>query len=573
MSLASGINAIDALVYNSWQPQAARTPVTLTYSFLDRAPSDAASEDGYGFAPMNGAQQQAAREAMAKWAAVAKIGFVEVAAGGNIQLGTNDQSGQDSSGYAYLPTRGFDQLQLYTSNTAAYNNVFTAGSYGPTVLLHELGHTLGLKHPGNYNSSGTSIGGPYLPAATDNTGYTLMSYHQGAAPRGSYAVTPMLYDIQAMQYLYGANTSYRSGDDTYSFSSRQAPECVWDAGGVNTFDFSACSGATLINLNAGAFSGTAEGLSNISIAYNVTIQRAIAGAGGSTIYANNAGNVISGGSGVDVIHAGEGNDQISGGEGNDTVVFARSFDSYVLSNTAAALTVLGSGQDVLTGVEFLRFSDRTIVVNDLTLQSPLRTGTDGNDLLAAAPGSQWLNGGAGIDTVRYTAARSNYTINASSDMLAVSDNVGLGGSDMLQGIERLEFSDTALAMDVDGVAGQVYRMYRSAFDRTPDLPGQGYWMKFMEGGWSHLQIADAFLHSAEFARTYGSLTDTQFLVVMYANALDRAPDQSGLEFHLHLMANGVSRAQIMSGISESPENQLAVIGLIGNGIEFTPFLG
>lgn len=570
MSIASsGINAIDALIYNSWQPRAGM-PVTLTYSFLNLVPADASTDDARGFAPMNAAQQQASREALAQWASVANISFREVAGGGNIQLGTNDQTG--SSGYAYLPQQGFNELYLFTSNTETYNNIFTRGSYGPTVLLHELGHTLGLKHPGDYNSSGASIGGPYLPADTDNTGYTQMSYHQGSAPRGLYAATPMLYDIQAIQYLYGANTSYRTGDDTYVFSSRQAPECVWDAGGVNTFDFSACTGGTVINLNAGAFSGTAPGLSNVSIAYHVTIQRAIAGNGGATIYGNDAGNVLSGGAGTDIFHAGEGSDSINGGAGSDTVVFTRSFDQYQLSNTAAGLTVSGAGQDMLTGIEYLRFSDRMVTVGELALQPTILGGTPGNDRLAAVAGNETIDGGAGIDTVVFGGARAGYTVTVNGGVV-VTDRAGNGGSDALLNVERLQFTDGALAMDVDGHAGQTYRMYRAAFDRAADLEGQGYWMRAMDTGLSATQLAQSFLDSPEFFRSYGTLNDAQFVVLMYDQALNRVADLGGLAHHVNLLASGITRATILAGIAESAENHQAVIGLIGNGIAYTPFLG
>ena len=44
--------------------------------------------------------------------------------------------------------------------------------------------------------------------------------------------TPMVYDIAAIQYLYGANMNHNSGDTTYSFDP-DTPfiEAIWDAGG------------------------------------------------------------------------------------------------------------------------------------------------------------------------------------------------------------------------------------------------------------------------------------------------------------------------------------------------------
>jgi hypothetical protein len=254
---ASGLNAIDALAYTSWNAQPGMA-LTLTYSFRATPPANAGANDGNGFVPMSAAQQDAARAALATWSAVASIDFVEVAGGGQLQMGVNDQ-GDTSGAYAYYPNPGGSSA-LYL-NDQGYNQVFTPGSFGAQVLIHELGHSLGLKHPGNYNAGGGGTPGPYLPVATDNGDYTLMSYYKSSSQmiNGKYPVTPMLYDVMAIQYLYGANTLYRTGDDVYAFGRGAAPSCIWDAGGLNTFDFSACMTATLINLNEGAFSETAAG--------------------------------------------------------------------------------------------------------------------------------------------------------------------------------------------------------------------------------------------------------------------------------------------------------------------------
>src|SRR5471030_2954903 len=97
----TGNNSIDALVYSSWTTSPGKA-VSLSYSFMNVAPSDGSADDVNGFAPMSFAQQQAVRTALASWAAVANVTFSEVVSGGNIQLGTNNQ-GSQSSGYAYLP--------------------------------------------------------------------------------------------------------------------------------------------------------------------------------------------------------------------------------------------------------------------------------------------------------------------------------------------------------------------------------------------------------------------------------------------------------------------------------------
>ncbi|AXA90887.1 DUF4214 domain-containing protein [Massilia sp. YMA4] len=572
MSINTGNNSLDSLVYGGWYGLIGQ-PVQLTYSFLTRAPANASTEDRTGFVAMSATQQAAVRDALSKWASVANITFTETVRNtGNLQFGTNDQ-GDASSAYAYLPEAGVSSLTMYTNNQDAYNAVFTPGSYGPSVLIHEIGHMLGLKHPGNYDSTGTTVDGPFLPSATDNGDYTQMSYNEPTswAVNRHYATTAMLYDIQAIQYLYGANMSWHAGADVYTFTNSVAPQCIWDAGGDNTFDFSACTGATVINLNAGAFSETAPGLKNVSIAYGVTVKTAIAGAGGATVYANSLGNSLNGGSGNDVFHEGAGSDRIAGGSGSDTVVFSNTFAHYAVSRGSDAVTVSGDGTDVLTGVEVLRFADRTINVYELAMQVA-QTGTAGNDRLVADAVGGTIDGGAGIDTVVFANASTAYTLTRTASGF---DVVGGGVKESLVGVERLAFTDHSLALDSAGVPGQVYRLYEAALDRAPEAGGMGYWIAHEAAGMGLATIARQFIDSPEFGTRFGTnLSNGQYVTQLYQNVLERDPDAQGYAFHVANLDSGrLSREQVLLGFSESPEFIAAVGTTMPVGIVFDPWVG
>lgn len=565
---ATGNIAIDALVYSSWATAPGRS-VTLTYSFPSALPLTASADDAKGFQPMTLAQQAAVRVALDTWSAVANVQFVKVASGGDIQVGTNNQ-GNESSAYAYLPG-GRGPTYMFLNNQSASSTSFADGDFGRSVLIHEFGHTLGLKHPGDYNSTGDSIDGPFLPAKLDNLDYTQMSYNTGAGfdLNGNYGITPMLYDIQAMQYLYGANTSYHLANDTYRFVRDSALQCIWDAGGTDTLDFSQCTGATIINLNEGSFSSTAPGYNNISLAYNVKIERAIAGNGGSTIYGNDSGNVITGGLRNDVIHLGAGSDVVSGGGGADTVVFDLGLANYLLGGSKTALTVSGEGVDVLNNISTLQFGARTI---QLSSYVALSGGGGGDDAFVGGDGSELFSGGAGRDTITYGSARANFTVAASGDAFTAGDRSGNGGADLLSGIERLLFADgKGVALDVGGSAGQTYRLYQAAFDRAPDSSGMGFWLKQLDSGMSLATMSQNFLQSGEGVAAYSALSDAQFVTKLYANVLHRAPDASGFEFHLGNLVSGVARADVLTGFSESAENRAALVGVTTNGIEFTIF--
>jgi len=570
MSLTTGINAIDALVSSSWAAKAGQA-VTLTYSFMTSVPGDASSTDANGFRAMNEVQKDGVRAALATWAAVANITFQEVGSDGNLQMGTNDQ-GDASSGYAYLPD-GVSATYLFTNKLDNYNFSFAPGDYGIAVLIHEIGHTLGFKHPGNYDATGGDIEGPFLPAELDNIDFSQMSYHVGAGFKlnGNYGITPMLYDIQAMQYLYGANMAYHTGADTYAFSKDAPLQCIWDAGGSDTFDFSACTDATVIDLRAGGFSSTSPGYNNVSIAYNVAIERAVAGSGGSVIYANDAGNVIAGGAGNDTVYEGAGSDQINGNGGTDTVVFGKALSSYDLSGSLAVLNVNGDGSDTLAGIARLQFSDTVIQLSNYTA---LISGTAGNDALVATAGNQLIAGGAGVDTLILSGKLASYALSATGSAVTLTDLSGNGGSELLTGVERLSFADGSLALDTLGTAGSVYRIYSAMFNRGPDVAGLGYWLKVLDGGARVVDIASGFVNSAEFISLYGAnASDDTFVNALYNNVLHRNPDAGGLAYWVNALHSGITRAEVLVGFSDSAENIEVMSHVIPVGIAYTPWLG
>ena len=101
--------------------------------------------------------------------------------------------------------------------------------------------------------------------------------------------------------------------------------------------------------------------------------------------------------------------------------------------------------------------------------------------------------------------------------------------------------------------GEISRLYQAYFLRQPDPAGFAFWRDQRAAGAGLGAIADAFAASSEFQAAYGSLTDEQFVDLVYENVLDRDPDSSGLAHWLSVLAAGVSRGDVMVGFSESTE--------------------
>jgi V8-like Glu-specific endopeptidase len=206
-----------------------------------------------------------------------------------------------------------------------------------------------------------------------------------------------------------------------------------------------------------------------------------------------------------------------------------------------------------------------------TAASETWSGGSGWDTFTGNGGNDSIDGAVGVDTAIFTASKSSYTINISNGVVTVTDKVGgRDGTDTLFNVERVKFADVSVAFDVNGSAGEAYRLYQAAFDRAPDIAGLGFQMKALDDGLTLAQLAGNFLQSPEFSATYGSLDNQQFVTQLYANVLHREPDAGGLAYHVnHLDSAAIGRHDVLMQFSESPENQAALIGVMQNGMTYT----
>ena len=197
-------------------------------------------------------------------------------------------------------------------------------------------------------------------------------------------------------------------------------------------------------------------------------------------------------------------------------------------------------------------------------------GYGGDDRFFVQGSQLLLDGGPGLDIAIYPVRFTEVDISRDGDQWLI-ERSGLG-VDRLIDIERLSFTDQSLALDIDGIAGQAYRIYQAAFNRIPDEQGLGYWIKQMDNGALLGEVAQGFIGSAEFKFLYGEASDDgRFVELLYANVLQRSPDTGGYEYWLDALDAGLTRADVLAYFSESSENVLLVADAIGNGIAYTPY--
>jgi hypothetical protein len=202
-------------------------------------------------------------------------------------------------------------------------------------------------------------------------------------------------------------------------------------------------------------------------------------------------------------------------------------------------------------------------------------GADGNDTLIGGTGDDYLIGGSGLNFASFSGSFNQYEggLNQSGWLEVIDTVTNRDGTDYLTEVQRLQFTDVTLALDIDGIAGQAYRLYKAAFDRTPDLGGLGFWITALDNGASITTAANGFVDSQEFVSKYGANTsDADFIRLLYENVLDRQPDEGGYAFWLNAMQSGLTRAQVLVEFSDSPENIANVAPLVDRGIEYIPFI-
>ena len=392
----------------------------ITYAFADSAhatgiynnPNQGFTEQ-FGYSPFTAAQRVAGRVAINNWDELIAPTFKEVNGTGGADITMQNTYTGPAQAWAYYP---------YNYQVSAYNHLMSdvwiadpryngsnaqlaPGFYGLQTLNHELGHTLGLSHPGNYNfgddQDGDGVADPITYEGDafyfqDSHQYTIMSYFDSFETgndqidwnlmRFVYPSTPMVHDIAVIQDKYGADMTTRTGDTTYGFNATADVTnaamrfvdgemvsifSIWDAGGKDTLDLSGYDSNSVIDLRPGAYSSAGGPGHELTLA-EINANNAAAGLGSRTaaydlyfggragvnegipwseivdtdfVMDNNIG--IAYGATIENAIGGGGNDRINGNSANNELTGGAGADTFIFVADGSTDTIkdFNSGED------------------------------------------------------------------------------------------------------------------------------------------------------------------------------------------------------------------------------------
>ncbi len=403
------------------------TGAFVSYSFTTSAPTYLqgiySSEALASFRVFSDAEKAASRQALSVWAAVSGISFFEVAAGdGDLKFGNYNMQlmSPGSGGFAYYPDNG-----------AGYDissDVFIGDGYATNqhLLLHEIGHAIGLKH--------SFDGDTTLATDLDNYANTVMSYTSG----GAFGDVLGQLDMDAIRYIYG----------DASAKGRQVASWNWDAASMT------------LTQNGSEQPDTINGIGGTDIIYGLggddTIlarggyNRAYGGDGDDTISGGNGTNYFDGGAGNDRLNGGDGDDTLVGGDGDDSLYGGRGIDRFYGGAGADTLNITVSGSldgfvidgGVGTDRAYFTFSDnqaRNLSASLLHLSSiealTINAGAGDDRIDASGVASISINSGAGNDVIIAGAGTGSVSGGAGADFITA----GLGFTFLYGGADADRF--------------------------------------------------------------------------------------------------------------------------------------
>jgi serralysin len=484
-----------------------------------------------GFKAFDAAAQAAGRGVLTAWANVANIQFTEVAAtdvnAGVLRFAYAGPPGLGASTYGVsdfpkdIPGAG----DTWINSAFLFPEGWAAGTQNYLTMLHEAGHAIGLKHPHDTGLNGNP-GWPATPAVLE-----------------------------------------KIGDDTLvKYSTENLVMAYNDIPGIGAPVQAEFAPTTPMQIDIAAI----QYLYGPNLAYNA----------GNTVYTYTS--------------TARYNETLWDGGGTDTIRVDGSANALISlvpgTWSQLGLPITYSERNTTTlAIDKARpdlTDPRTVFIYDtVTIENAI--GGGGNDKLIGnvvanrlqgGAGNDELDGAAGIDGAVFGAARSSATLARTEAGWSVSTPTD--GTDSLANVERLFFSDAALALDTAaaGNAGQTAQILRglfgSGFLQNPTFVGIG--LSLFDQGVAYADIVGLAIGTSVFQELAGSTSNTDFVKLVYKNVIGAEAGPAELANFVGLLDAGTftqaSLGVLACQVSFNTES-VELLGLAASGIEFLPFGG
>lgn len=249
--------------------------------------------------------------------------------------------------------------------------------------------------------------------------------------------------------------------------------------------------------------------------------------------------------GSDLIVGSSGNDRIAGYGGSDR-----------LEGSGGNDTLYGDGR-----------SEFTAVTGEAISSAASRV-ADGADTLKGGGGNDRLFGGDGLDIAVFEGNISQYRVTGiGTNAIEVSDQItGRDGVDTLASIERLQFADASLALDVSGNAGKVAKILGAIFgpSAVTNKTYVGIGLSYLDGDMSYQELA-------ALALSVAGLTSNDAIVTrLWTNLVGSPPSNANKAPFISMLNSGTSVGAlgVLAADHELNVVNIDLVGLGQTGIEY-----
>jgi hypothetical protein len=387
-------------------------PLQITYQYAGgSAPDDLPTSADYeGWRRMKTAEKSSFEAALAHIESYLNVEFIQTkrTSDPDLNVGAISLPGATIGSGGYTVHYQGDRITQWDGFVAFDATLDLTADSHTDLLLHELGHAMGLQHPFEAD--------PALPDQYENNLYSLMSYTANPY-NGKHSDGLMLFDVLALQDIWGAAEN-NTDNTSYTGCRTTTVDAIWDSGGIDVLNATGRTHAVTLDLRQGAFSSF-DAENDVVVAFGAKIENAYGAKGNDRVIGNDLDNLLRGHGGRDLLAGKGGDDRLEGGSGGDTL-WGDQGDDLLFGGRGGDRMRGGSGDDRLSG-------------------------NRGQDLLDGQAGDDFLIGGRGKDVFIFKHQGGADTIGdftPGKDMLNI-----IGHGDMPRLLDQARDTDKGLLFD------------------------------------------------------------------------------------------------------------------------------